>query len=404
MDKKRLLFVDDEPLVLQGLKRTLRGMRPFWEMEFVDGGPEAMAYLARTPVDVVISDMRMPGMDGAQLLEAVKAQYPQIVRIILSGQLDREMTLKSVRLAHQLLSKPCEAEVLRRALERTFALNELLCNAELKRAVARMDSLPSMPSICGEVMAEVQSLEASIQKVAGIIARDPAMAAKILQMVNSAFFGLCRRVTDIKNAVMLLGLDAIRALVLSVNVFSAFNRKALAFFDFDGLWQHSLAVGGLAKWVAAAGGADRKTASAAFLCGMLHDIGKLILAQNFSETYRDVLSAAVGSNRPLWESERTAFGASHAEVGAYLMGLWGIEPPLLAAIAFHHIPREGRTADFDLLAMTHLADAFAQGRDKAAALSDQTIGLDPDYLKAVGVLPRIENWFRESAQIEGVDA
>jgi HD-like signal output (HDOD) protein/CheY-like chemotaxis protein len=403
MDKKRLLFVDDEPMVLQGLKRTLRGMRQVWEMAFAGSGPEALDYLAQMPVDVVVSDMRMPGMDGAQLLETVKAQYPQIVRIILSGQLDREMTLKSVRLAHQHLSKPCDVEVLRSALERTFALNELLANAELKRAVARMDSLPSMPSICGEVMEEVQSPEASIQKVAAIIARDPAMAAKMLQMVNSAFFGLCRRVTDIKQAVMLLGLDAIRALVLSVNVFAAFNRKTMTFFDFDGLWQHSLVVGGLAKWVAASGGADRRAANAAFLCGMLHDIGKLILAQNFSDTYCEVLKAADGADAPLWQGEQAAFGASHAEAGAYLMGLWGIEPPLLAAIAFHHNPAASKTANFDLLAMTHLADAFARAQHKTIALTDPGVGLDSGYVAAVGVAPQIAAWFKESGQLQGAE-
>ena len=140
MDKKHLLFVDDEPMVLKGLQRSLRSMRREWAMTFVNSGAEALAVMRAQTVDVVVSDMRMPEMDGAQLLGCVKQEHPQVVRIILSGQLDREMILKSVRLAHQHLSKPCDAALLKDALAKTFALNDILSHAGLKKIVAGIDT------------------------------------------------------------------------------------------------------------------------------------------------------------------------------------------------------------------------------------------------------------------------
>ncbi len=397
MGRKRLLFVDDEPMVLKGLQRSLRGMRKEWAMTFVADGREALEVMQRESFDVVISDMRMPEMDGAQLLEIVKADHPHVVRIILSGQLDREMTLKSVRLAHQHLSKPCEAAVLKDALARTFALNRILAHAGLKKVVAQIDALPSMPSICMEVTAAVQGPEASIQKVADLIARDLGMSAKILQMVNSAFFGLCRRVTDIRDAVVLLGLDAIQSLVLAVNVFSAFNKEKLSGLDFDGLWDHSLATGGYAKQIMRTAEQPRDAVNAAFMAGMLHDVGKLILAVNFSELYRDALAAPTEDTRPLWEREQALFGASHAEIGAYLMGLWGLETALLAAIAFHHNPAQSQVGEFGPVAAVHLADRFEHERRHGTA---GTQG-DDDYLQTIGVHARVDAWQQACADLQG---
>ncbi|MDJ0723173.1 MAG: response regulator [Desulfobacterales bacterium] len=397
MDRKRLLFVDDEPMVLKGLQRSLRGMRREWDMVFMGSGREALDAMQRESFDVVISDMRMPEMDGAQLLEVVKADHPHVVRIILSGQLDREMTLKSVRLAHQLLSKPCEAAVLRDALARTFALNRILAHEGLKKVVAQIDALPSMPAMCMEVMEAVQGPEASIQKVADIIARDLGMAAKILQMVNSAFFGLCRRVTDIRDAVVLLGLDAIRSLVLSVNVFSAFNKANLSCLDFDGLWDHSLAAGGYARQVMRSAEQPPEAVNAAFMAGMLHDIGKLILAVNFGDAYRSVFDVSPEDTRPAWAREQALFGASHAEIGAYLMGLWGLETELLAAIAFHHDPARSRVGVFGPVAAVHLADRFEREMRPGSAL---VIG-DDDYLQTIGVGGQVEAWRQACADLQG---
>jgi HD-like signal output (HDOD) protein len=400
VEKKRLLFVDDDPMILKGLQRTLRKMRDAWEVRYAESGAAALAELASHPADVVISDMRMPGMDGAELLAVVKERFPQVVRIILSGQLDRDMTLKSVTVAHQLLAKPCDVEVLRKTLNKTLALNQVLEDDAIRRVVARIDTLPSMPASCIAIMAELQSEEASIQQVADLIAGDLGMAAKILQMVNSAFFGLYRRVNDVKDAVMLLGLDAIKALVLSINVFAAFNPRQMPFFDVAGLWEHSLATGGYAKRIMVLARQDRDQTTTAFLAGMLHDIGKLILAVNFSDTYRELLQAApaVPSASARLAQERAAIGTTHAEIGAYLMGLWGLEPALLAAIAFHHRPLDSRTASFGPLTAVHVADGFDRGRQAPSSGSEDFF--DTAYLTALHLTDRVAAWRQDCAALE----
>lgn len=393
MTKRHLLFVDDEPMVLKGLQRALRSMRHEWEILYAEGGEAALAMLAAHPVDVVISDMRMPGMDGAQLLEIVKARFPQVVRIILSGQLDRDMTLQSVKVAHQLLAKPCDVEVLRAALQKTVALNQLLTDEAIRRVVARIDTLPSMPASCVAIMEELQAEDASIRNVAGLIASDLGMTAKILQMVNSAFFGLYRQVTDVQDAVMLLGLDAIRALVLSVNVFAAFDTRRIPFFDLDGLWRHSLAVGGCARKIMATVARGREQAAAAFLAGMLHDIGKLILAVNFSDAYRSLLKAAPEESAERLANEREMIGTTHAEIGAYLMGLWGLEPAILMAIAFHHTPLESRETAVGPLTAVHLANGFGHGlRPPRAGGNSAADDVDAVYIAALGATGKVARW------------
>ena len=393
MAKRHLLFVDDEPMVLKGLQRSLRSMRHEWEILYAEGGEAALAMLASHPVDVVISDMRMPGMDGAQLLEAVKVRFPQVVRIILSGQLDRDMTLQSVKVAHQLLAKPCDVEVLREALQKTAALNQLLTDEAIRRVVARIDTLPSMPASCVAIMEELQSEEASIRKVAGLIASDLGMTAKILQMVNSAFFGLYRQVTDVQDAVMLLGLDAIKALVLSVNVFAAFDTRRIPFFDLDGLWQHSLAVAGCAQKIMTTVARDREQAAAAFLAGMLHDIGKLILAVNFSDAYRVLLKGEPEASGERLAKEREMIGTTHAEMGAYLMGLWGMEPSILMAIAFHHTPLESRETAVGPLTAVHLANGFGHGlRPSREGSNSVAEDVDAAYIAALGAAGKVDRW------------
>ena len=391
MDKKRLLFVDDDAMVLQGLRRSLRKMRDEWEVFYADSGAAALAQLASRPVDVVISDMRMPGMDGVALLSVVKERFPQIVRIILSGQLDRDMTLKSVTVAHQLLAKPCDVGVLRKTLHKTLALNQVLADGAIRRVVARIDTLPSMPASCLAIMAELQSEEASIQQVANLI-------AKILQMVNSAFFGLYRRVNDVKDAVMLLGLDAIKALVLSINVFSAFNPRQMPFLDVEALWEHSLATGGYAKQIATCRRLGREQATAAFLAGMLHDIGKLILAVNFSDVYRQLLRTAPAAPDQRLARECEAIGTTHAEIGAYLMGLWGLEPPILTAIAFHHRPLDSQTASFGPLTAVHAANGF--DHDRRASSTDDGEFLDAVYLNALQLTDQVPVWRQACAAME----
>jgi HD-like signal output (HDOD) protein/CheY-like chemotaxis protein len=389
--KKRILFVDDEPMVLKGLQRTLRKMRGEWDMVFTESSRQALDFMAAEAFDVIVSDLRMPDMDGAQLLAEVKSKHPQVVRIILSGQVEQETTFQSVQLAHQSLSKPCDVDILKQTLNQLFALRSLLADESIKRIVSQTETLPSLPEVYTQVIRELQSADPSIKRVGEIISSDLGMTAKILQVVNSAFFGLVRKISNPREAVMLLGTETIKALVLSVKIFSEFNQKKYAWFNFDHLFNHSLSVSIFTQTISKEEHLDRNLVNNALMAGMFHDLGKLILVTNFQDPYRKVLTEAQQTGQNLWELEGAMFGTSHAEIGAYLMGLWGLEYPIIEAIAFHHCPTKSLSKAAGLLTAVHFGDVYDRLRKNGSGESGLS-QLDCGYLNDLGLADRIDAW------------
>jgi HD-like signal output (HDOD) protein/ActR/RegA family two-component response regulator len=394
LTKRRIIFVDDEPMVLKGLQRTLRKMRREWEMTFTSSSKEALDILGSGSFDVIVSDLRMPEMDGMQLLAEVKSKHPQVVRIILSGQVEQESTFKSVQVAHQSLSKPCDADILKHTLNKLFGLRNLLEDESIKRIVSQTETLPSLPEVYTDVISELQSADPSVQKVGEIISTDLAMTAKILHVVNSAFFGLVRKINNPKEAVMLLGTETIKALVLSVKIFSQFNQKNFAWFNFDELFNHSMSVSMFAQTISRQEHLDQTLVNNALMAGMFHDLGKLILVTNFQEPYQQVLTEAAKTRQNLWDLEIERFGTSHAEIGAYLMGLWGLEYPVIEAIAFHHCPGKSLSNSTGLLTAVHFGDAFDRLKKDPNDLNSENglRQLDRGYLDNLGVAGRITDW------------
>lgn len=358
--KKHVLFVDDEELVLQGLQRSMRAMRHDWDMTFVDSGAKALAFLEKTPVDVVVSDMRMPGMNGAQLLGEVMQRFPKTVRLILSGHADQQLILQCVGSTHQFLSKPCDPEALRATIHRAMDLESSVKNARLQRLVARMDHLPSVPSLYTEIVDKMNDPDASLEDVGSIIAQDPGMTAKILKLVNSAFFGLRREVSSPTDAAAFLGLDTIKSLVLSLHAFSQYESIKAEGFSLAALWNHSLATAAAAKRIAQLEKAELKTIDQAFAAGLLHDTGKTVLAFNFPGQYGKTIEAALAQGRDPLMAEQEAFGANHADVGGYLLGLWGLPVAVVDAIALHHHPQQSADAAFTPLTAVHAANALVK--------------------------------------------
>jgi HD-like signal output (HDOD) protein len=384
---KRILFVDDEAMVLQGIQRSLRAMRGEWEAEFATSGPEALEIMSRAPFDVVVSDMRMPGMDGAQLLEKIRMQFPQTVRMILSGQSDRESILRSIGPTHQYLSKPCDVEELKLKLRHAFALRDLLADPHLKEIVSRLESVPSLPAVYVKITTALGVPDASISQIGGIIAEDMGMSTKILQLVNSAFFGLASPVSSVKQAAALIGMDNIRALALSVNIFSRFEGSLAD--DMAFLWNHSLATAGFAKVIAKAQSGGRTEIDDSFTAGVLHDIGRLILASACTKDYLNVLDKA-RHGTPMLNAEQEVFGCTHAAVGAYLLGLWGLPDAIVAAAAWHHDPGLGGAHTFCPLIAVHVANS--QDHELHSYCPGSKPVVDEPLLAQLGLQERLPVW------------
>ena len=390
MSAKRILFVDDEPMVLQGLQRMLRQMRGEWEMVFAGGGEAALALMAQTPFDVVVTDMRMPGMNGAELLQEVMRRYPTTVRLILSGHADRDLVTQCVGVAHQYISKPCEPEQLKSTIRNACLPGGDLASEEVKRIVGSIIRLPSVPQLYHRLQEALEDESTSTQSIGDIIQNDIGMTAKVLKLVNSAFFGLRRTVETPHEAVAYLGIETVKTLVLAHGIFCESPSLETQIFNLEGIWHHSLKVANNARAIAAAEHADRHTQEASFVGGILHDVGILLLAANFPEAYDRVVEIVVQEHVPVPLAEQRLFRITHAEVGAYLLGLWGIPAPILDIVKKHHGPLPALAKGFSPIIAVHAADALS-GRTNQHPLFEGG-ELDEAALEAAGLKDRIQIW------------
>ena len=395
--KTQILFVDDERNVLDGLQRMLRVFHDEWEMHFALSGPEALAIMAAKPIDIIVADMRMPEMNGAQLLTEVMRRHPGTIRIVLSGHAGQDLIMRSVGVAHQYLSKPCDPETFKSTVMRATQLRALLDNANLQRLVSELGTLPSPPMMYYELADELRSPEASIQKVAQIVSRDPAMTAKVLQLANSALFSRLREVSNPREAVSYLGLERIQHLFLSLHAFSHFESAKWGGLSIDRVWEHSMATAALSKRISESARADKWVTDASFTAGLLHDIGKLTLASRLPNRYRKAASRAQTNGVPQWQAERELMGASHAEVGAYLLALWGIPNPIVEAVAFHHHPSQSLGRTISPVTMVHVANALDHARE--AGNVESVPGLDGEYLARLALTDNVGIWQRQSREL-----
>jgi len=376
----------------------MRRLRGDWKMDFSESGDEALQCLRQQSFDAVVSDMRMPGMDGAELLRHVKQNYPRIARIILSGQSSQEAMLRTLGPAHLYLSKPCNPETLRSAIKDAFRLRDRFDNPVLKALVGRAKHLPSLPQLFQDLVEELHSPEQSLDRVCAIISQDVTMTAKVLRLANSSFFGLQQHVSSTSHAVCLLGIELIKSLVLTVGLFSQCESIKSKSFSLEQLTSHSIAVGLLASRIAKSRGAVQKDCDDALLAGMLHDVGKLILAMEFAEQYDSVIQQASESAALFWQVEREQLGVTHADVGAYLLALWGLPNRIVEAIAFHHEPSAFGKVEFGPMAAVHLADSILHHGDVNSDPKENSY-LDASFLQAVSMEHLVETWQEDSTTL-----
>jgi HD-like signal output (HDOD) protein len=381
----RILFVDDESRVLDGLRRMLHGHRGRWQMTFAVGGVAALEALDAAPFDVLVTDMRMPQLDGLALLTRARERWPAMARIILSGQMDMDVAVRVAGVAHQLLAKPCDPTVLEDAVVRTQRLAALLTDETLRAAIGDVGALATHPAVYAELERVMADPSSGIADVSAIVQREVGLMAKVLQLVNSSFFGLPREVTAVEHAVAYLGVNVIRALALSHEVADRVGAHALApGFSLATHQEHALRVAALARRVAGSGPA----ADDAFLAGVLHDVGELLLAMQRPDWLVDATAYAVEHEVPLHAAETAVFGVSHAEVGAYLVGLWGLPFRIVAAIAHHHVPMPGTGAGIAAAAV-HVAELLA---NEAATPARGEPRVDGAYALSLGLPDRVEAW------------
>jgi HD-like signal output (HDOD) protein/ActR/RegA family two-component response regulator len=377
---KRILFVDDEPLVLEGLKAAFYARRKDWSMEFAEGGVKGAGLMQQAHFDVLVTDLRMPGVDGTTLLARAKTDSPDTIRIVLSGYANEEQSQRLVSLAHRYLSKPCESKKLEECIDRCLTTQSLIKSEQLRSRLGSIGSLPPMPRTFAALECALEDPRVDSRKIAAIIQQDPAVSAKVLQVCNSAFFRLPRQVSSIQQAVSYLGLAAVRSLVLSAELFKP-GKSLCPALDLGQLQRHALRVAGIARFLAA----HTAWAEDAFLAGLLHDVGFLLLGRQFVDDMQRVLQAAAAGG-PLEEAEQEFIGVGHGTAGAYLLGLWGLPFAVVEAVAHHEAPGPLAQRNFDVSSAVSMAHALlAQTIPEDIPIYERSPPmLGDDYLRSIG--------------------
>ncbi len=375
---KRILFVDDEPRILQAMERMLRVKHVEWDMTFALGGEAALELLEKSDFDVIVTDMRMPKIDGAALLKEVQQHCPHIIRIVLSGYSEIESALRALPVAHQFLAKPCNSQHLKDVIDRACNLQTLLPDQTLKTIIGKINQLPILPRVTQALNKALSQPNPNMKDIGMIIEQDIAISAKVLQMVNSAFFGLAHDVSNVRTAMNYIGINMIKNLAQHVEVFPPFNGKNKIYdLSLEKIQKHAFMTANLAQKMFK----DPKKSEDAFAAGMLHDIGKLIMMAFLPAQFEQVTKEMNLRNQTDFEVEKQLVGVTHAEIGAYLLGIWGLPYPIVEAVANHHEPTRVNLKKFDVLSALYIANQLVDQEDE-----------NFDYLVKLGVLDRLPQW------------
>jgi HD-like signal output (HDOD) protein len=373
MTVKRIVFIDDDANLLAGLQNQLRRRRREWSMIFTGSADAALEAMREGPCDILVTDLLMPGTDGLSLLRQASDEFPDTIRIVLSGSSECVPMVQAMAVAHQYLGKPVSPTLLQAVLEQIFRVRDLVPTHLLRAAIGRAVRLPAAPRIYTVVSRALQETSVSIRDVALLIEQDVAISAKVLQVANSGLFGLSQPLLSIERAVQYLGLVTIQNLVLTTEIFASTGADPAVI---DAMHRHAALAGRLARRLAPEG----MQGQVAYTAAMLHDIGQLLLSIAPGGT-----AAPASDERILCQSEQARYGITHAEVGAYFLGVWGFPWDIVEAVAAHHRGVEDRKG-LDAAAAVRLTELLLQEQLGASAPSLE------EQAEALGMASQIPAW------------
>lgn len=388
MNLPRVLFVDDEPEILSGIKDSMRRFRRRFETLVAVGGRAALEMIPDSAVDIVVTDMRMPDLDGPELLKILKKRYPEIVRIVLSGDAGPDAVVRALPFVHQFLRKPCDPEEMRDVIERVLRLKSYLGDSSLRKFVGKFERLPSVPQTYLELTRVLEDKGAGNAAISAVLERDPAMVAKVLQLVNSAFFGLSHAITSVERAVGYLGTELLTSLVLTASIFGPGEFARVDGFSIDRLQRLAMVTALSAKRFMK----ESPRAGEAFTAGLVHDAGQLFLACALPSEFAAAIARSSREGIALEDAERFELGTGHAEIGAYILGAWGLPTSIVEAVLFHRNPSVVTEKSCEILLALHAADALANELIGIENGGRTNVRIDMAFLERCGVAGRIEEW------------
>lgn len=370
-------------------------LRTECEAAFCSSGEEALELMATRSFDVIVSDMRMPGMDGAAVLAQAERRFPECARIILSGYTHYEAALRALPVCHRFLSKPLRAEDLRMVLLRTVALHQLLSDDRMRKLVGAAKDLPARPQVYFQLRSALANPATPIRNIARIVERDAGVTGRLMRAVNNAFFAPAQRITNAQQAVSHLGTELLTGLVLSLECFGNFE---------DTLAECSLVPSTLERKAYLAASitsellSDTTQRQDAFLAALMHDSGLLLSAARQPDLVAQAVQLSATEHTSLAAAERKLWGTTHGEIGAYLLGLWGLPYPVVEAVARCHAPDQHSGPEIDVAAAVYLAAALS---DAAMSGDTSAVELDADFVTRKNLQGRLPDLIERVDRIIG---
>jgi HD-like signal output (HDOD) protein/CheY-like chemotaxis protein len=388
MPERRILVADSDVKVADEFRSALGTA---WVVVGSTSGPAALAVIQSEPCDVIVVDIDVPGLSGVEVLDLVRIAHPRTIRFLAATENHKERAMDHVAGGDQFLAKPYDTATLKATVERYLAADNGIISNSMRELIGRIRAFPTIPSLYLEVVAALNNPDATTAEVGAIVAKDMAMTTQLLQMLNSAYFSFPRTITDPSEAVGLLGFETVKSLVMSVKLRSQYDKIKPVYFSIDSVWRHSTNVARTAKDIAMLETGDNALAAASFTAGLLHDLGKVILAANFDGQYSGAHAIARKNQLPLCDVESDIFGANHGQIASYLFGLWGMPAPVMEAAAQHHHPQRAGNKGFTALTAVHVANALEY--EGNPVVDDLPVSMiDMSYLAELGLADRLPDW------------
>lgn len=389
MPNKHIVFVGATSDLRSGVEELSVHLGSQWKTSPVGSGAEALKLIEETSPDMVVVMMKLPDMSGADLLETVSKKFGSTVRFLASDQANKTSIVSSAKNVHQYIPLPIDWKALAHTIENSLALRKLLSNSDLCTRIAAVESLPSPPETYQQIVVELESEEPSIRRISDLIGHDINVTARLLQLVNSAYFGLNTRVESISHAVNLLGLRTVQTIVFSVGVFNQFADPHIPGFSINGIYDRSVAVGARARLIAHALGLSRRFVDDSLLSGMLHDVGKLLMLTSFQDELTQAVELSERESLQLHMAQLKLMGVTDALMGAHLLGLWGLPDAMVEAVAMHYRPSQLPSPQLNALTAVHIA--FATEYDEKHHIHDMKLSaLDLAYLTTLGISDQVQ--------------
>jgi HD-like signal output (HDOD) protein/ActR/RegA family two-component response regulator len=393
---RRILLVDPGADICEALKEAMAADGPHWQVDWAVGGEEALRKLGAESADVVVVDEQLAEMDGVTLLTRVRDRHPTAIRIILSEAASSQRPSVAAMVAHRMLAKPCVVGELETAIRRSCDLRTLTGEAEAYRRTMAAAALPSRPGVYMELNQFLGDPNWQPSHIAAVVERDVALSAKVLQLANSALFGLSQEVTTIQGAVMFLGVDTIRSLALTAEAFGKLAPRNTEAFSIDEFQNHAMLVARITAAVLPAGRVQQEAVTAA----LLHDIGKLVLVADRGSRWAELNREATERGLPLHDIETEREGVTHADLGAHLLSLWGLPDGIAEAVAHHHRPVAVEGLELDAVAAVHIANALAHELHPPLEGAPPYQPLEEELLDRLDLRPRLDLWRRLARQLD----